>query len=227
MCFSAEASFTGSAIISAIGIASIAKAKQPTQMLFAGVPFIFGIQQLSEGVVWVTLKFGGHEWLLNEAVHLFLITALVIWPMMIPLAMWLMEKAEKRKRILLGLMMTGGILSIFYSFCLVSYDVTSQIQSFHIQYIYYFPSPLATIASGFYLVSTVAPLFVSSIRRIWLMGALIVASYFVSALFFSQYLTSVWCFFAAVISVVIFWILAEPAPMVSRIRNDDRYLFTS
>jgi len=216
MCFSAEASFTGSAIISMIGVANIVKVKKPAQMLLAGIPFIFGIQQFSEGVVWVTLKSGGHAWLLNEAVHLFLITALVIWPMMIPLAMWLMEKAEKRKRILVGLMITGGILSIFYSFCLVSYDVTSQIQSFHIQYIYYFPSPLATIASGFYLVSTVLPLFVSSIKRLWLMGALITVSYFASAIFYSQYLTSVWCFFAAVISVVIFWILNESEPKVSR-----------
>ncbi len=216
MCFSAEASFTGSAIISVIGIANIVKVKKPTQMLLAGIPFIFGIQQFSEGIVWVTLKSGGHEWLLNEAVHLFLMTALVIWPMMIPLAMWLMEKAEKRKRILVGLMMTGGILSIFYSFCLVSYDVTSQVQSLHIQYIYYFPSPLATIASGFYLVSTVLPLFVSSIKRMWLMGALIAVSYFASAIFYSQYLTSVWCFFAAVISVVIFWILNESETKVSR-----------
>jgi hypothetical protein len=31
----------------------------------------------------------------------------------------------------------------------------------------------------------------------------------VTAIFFTQYLTSVWCFFAAVISGVIFWILRD------------------
>ena len=32
----------------------------------------------------------------------------------------------------------------------------------------------------------------------------------VTAIFFFQYLTSVWCFFAAIISVVVVWILKEP-----------------
>jgi len=34
-------------------------------------------------------------------------------------------------------------------------------------------------------------------------------SYLVTIIFFSHYLTSVWCFFAALISVAIFWILSE------------------
>jgi hypothetical protein len=36
---------------------------------------------------------------------------------------------------------------------------------------------------------------------------LILFSVIVSGLFFKVYLTSVWCFFAALISVVIYWIL--------------------
>jgi hypothetical protein len=31
----------------------------------------------------------------------------------------------------------------------------------------------------------------------------------VTAIFFTEYLTSVWCFFAALISAVIFWILRD------------------
>jgi hypothetical protein len=207
MCFSAGASFAGGVVISAIGLATQGKVKKPSQRLFAVIPLIFGLQQFAEGVLWITLRSGEHAWLQNVAAYLFLITALVIWPVMIPLSMWFMEEVKTRKRILSGLIVTGGILSLFYAFCLISYNVTPQINSFHIQYVDDFPRTLVDIAFIFYLGSTIAPLFVSSVRRMWLFGILITASCIVTGILFSYYLTSVWCFFAALISVTIYWIL--------------------
>jgi hypothetical protein len=209
MCFSAGASFAGGVVISVVGVATQRKVMKPAQRLFSVIPLLFGFQQFTEGVLWITLRSGGHNWLQNAATYIFLITALVIWPVMIPLSMWFMETVKKRKHILAGLIVTGGILSIFYAFCLISYNVTPQINNFHIQYIDEFPTILVKIAFSFYLVSTVAPLFVSSIRRMWLFGIMIMVSCIVTGIFFSQYLTSVWCFFAALISVVIHWILSE------------------
>ena len=209
MCFSAGASFAGGIIISAVGVATVRTVRKPTQRLFAGIPLFFGFQQFAEGVLWVTLRSGGHDWLQNAATYIFLITAMVIWPVMIPLSMWFMEEAKKRKRILAGLVVTGGILSLFYAFCFISYNVTPQISGFHIRYVDDFPRTFVTIASFFYPVSTVAPLFVSSVRRMWLFGIVITASYLVTGIFFAQYLTSVWCFFAALISVVIYAMLRE------------------
>ncbi len=209
MCFSAGVSFAGGVVISAVGVATVRKARKPTQRLFAGIPLLFGFQQFAEGVLWVTLRSGGGDWLQNAATYIFLITALVILPVVIPLSMWFMEEVEKRKRILTGLVVTGGILSLFYVFCLISYDVTPQIDGFHIQYVDEFPRPLVDITLLFYLASTVAPLFVSSVRRMWLLGILMTVSYLVTGIFFAGYLTSVWCFFAALMSVVIYWILSE------------------
>jgi hypothetical protein len=61
--------------------------------------------------------------------------ALVIWPVMIPLSMWFMEKIDKRKKILTGLIVTGGIVSLFYAFSLISYDVrlSCQLTTFSLQ----------------------------------------------------------------------------------------------
>ena len=208
MCFSAGASFAGGIVISAVGVATVRKVGKPTQRLFAGIPLFFGFQQFAEGVLWVTLRSGGHDWLQNAATYVFLVTAMVIWPVMIPLSMWFMEEGKKRKNILAGLIVTGGLLSLFYAFCFISYDVTPRINGFHIQYVDNFPRTLVTVASFFYPAATVAPLFVSSVRRMWLFGILITISYIVTGIFFAQYLTSVWCFFAALISVVIYWILS-------------------
>jgi len=208
MCFSAEASFTGSAIISAIGVAGLTKTKKRAEILFAAIPILFGIQQCAEGVLWITLKSGGHGRLENTATYIFLVTALVIWPTMIPLSVWFMERVKRRKRILTYLIVLGGALSLFYAFCLFVYNVTPQIKSFHIQYVDEFPETLVKIAFVCYLITTIAPIFISSVKRMWLFGILIAVSCLITGIFFAQYLTSVWCFFAAIISILIYWILS-------------------
>ncbi len=207
MCFSAAASFAGAAVVSAVGVATVRKARKPNQKLFAVIPLLFGLQQFAEGALWVTLKSGGHDLLQNVATYSFLIMALVIWPVVVPLSMWFMEEVSKRKKILTGLMVTGGIVSLYYAFSLISYDVTPQINGSHIQYVDEFPETPLGIVALFYMASTVAPLFVSSVRRMWLFGIMITLSYLVTVIFFTQYLASTWCFFAALTSVMIYWIL--------------------
>ena len=207
MCFSAEASFTGSAVISAIGVAGFTRIKRRAEILFAIIPLIFGIQQCAEGVLWVTLKSGSHEGLQSTVTCIFLVTALVIWPTMIPLSIRLMETVKRRKSVLNCLVVLGGALSLLYACCLILYNVTPQIQNFHILYVDEFPCALVGIGFVCYLVVTIIPIFVSSVRRMWLFGILIAVSCLVTGIFFAQYLTSVWCFFAAIISILIFWIL--------------------
>jgi hypothetical protein len=209
MCFSAGASFAGGIVISAIGVATGRQVKKPQQRLFASIPLLFGFQQMAEGVLWVTLKSGGYERLQDLATYIFLVTALVIWPVMIPLSLWLMEEVKARKQILAGLMAAGTVLAVYYIYALTAFDVYPRINNFHIQYIDQFPLRFVDLAFGLYILSTIVPLFVSSIRRMWIFGVLIALSFLVTAVFFSYYLTSVWCFFAASISMAIYWILNE------------------
>lgn len=57
MCFSAAASFAGGVIICSIGVATLRKVDKPSQIVFASIPLFFGIQQLIEGVVWLSLTY--------------------------------------------------------------------------------------------------------------------------------------------------------------------------
>jgi hypothetical protein len=135
--------------------------------------------------------------------------ALVIWPSMIPFSVLHMEESKKRKKFLYALLLLGGILSAYYAYCLVVYNVNPVIMGFHIQYNNDFPQSLALISFIIYLIVTITPLFISSIKRTHLMGALMTLSCLITGIFFSQYLTSVWCFFAALLSGVVFWILSD------------------
>ncbi len=209
MCFSPEASFAGGIIISTIGIATILKVHKPSQIVFASIPIFFGIQQIMEGVLWLALPnpeyIGVQKWF----TYLFLIMAEVLWPMMIPFSVLMMEENKKRKRILRILLLMGVALSLYYAFCLVSFNVSPEIKSYHIQYTDDFPKSLRLVAFSIYVIASITPLFVSSIQRTRLLGILMFLSCLVTAIFFRYYLTSVWCFFAALISGVIYWILSD------------------
>ena len=54
MCFSASASFVAGVSLTAIGVATVRKAEGPAERPFAMIPLLFGIQQLTEGVIWLT-----------------------------------------------------------------------------------------------------------------------------------------------------------------------------
>jgi len=56
MCFWAGASFGASVVLSIIGTAAIMKARTIPQGLFAGIPVLFSIQQLAEGMLWLSSK---------------------------------------------------------------------------------------------------------------------------------------------------------------------------
>jgi hypothetical protein len=209
MCFSPEASFAGGIIISSIGIATITKVHKPSQLLFASIPLFFGIQQIVEGTLWLTIPNPEYISLKTTATYIFLIMADFLWPMMIPLSVWFMEEKKKRKRTLLILLILGSLLSFYYAYCLVFYHVNPEISGYHIFYRTDFPASLSMPAFIVYLIVTITPLFVSGIKRTHLLGVFMFLSCLVTAIFFTQYLTSVWCFFAALISGVIFWILRD------------------
>lgn len=209
MCFSAEASFAGGVIISAIGVATVTKVHKSSQLIFASIPLFFGVQQITEGVLWLNLPNSDYLSIQKFSTYLFLIMAEVLWPMMIPLSVLSMEKNQKKKRILGGFLVLGACLSAYYATCLVLFNVNPEIMGYHIQYHSDFPKSLALIAFAIYLAVTITPLFVSSIKKTHLLGVLMFLSCAITAIFFTQYLTSVWCFFAAIISVVIFWILRD------------------
>jgi len=207
MCFSAEASFAGGVIISAIGIATVTKVHKPSQIVFASIPLFFGVQQIVEGSLWITLPLPDYASLHRISTYIFLIMADILWPTMIPLSVLLMEEKTKRRRYLKPLLGMGILLSLYYAYCLITFTVSPEIDGYHILYNTTFPKSLSIPAFIVYLIVTITPLFISSIKRTHLMGILMFLSCLVTAIFFTQYLTSVWCFFAALLSVVIYWIL--------------------
>lgn len=209
MCFSTEASFAGGIIITAIGVATIRKVHKPSQIVFACIPLFFGIQQIAEGFLWLALQNPEYANIQKLATYSFLIMAEVFWPFMTPLAILLMEENKKRIKILRILLGMGLSVSLYFIYCLLSFNVTPEIRGYHIEYLEDYPKSLQLVVFSVYLITSIAPLFVSTIKRTYLLGILMALSCLITIIFFTQYLTSVWCFFGALISIVILWILRD------------------
>ena len=55
MCFSATGSFAVAAGLAGIGAVAVCRTKPPSHRLFAVIPLLFAIQQIAEGMVWLTM----------------------------------------------------------------------------------------------------------------------------------------------------------------------------
>jgi hypothetical protein len=209
VCFSAEASFIGGSVLTTIGILTVRKNRDPSQRMFASMSLIFGLQQIAEGFVWTSLSSGQQQPLLKFATYTFLVAALLIWPTFVPLSVRLIETDRHRQQILTFLTALGVATSLSYFAGILLYDITAQISNLHISYGVNAPLRGLKIAYFAYLAVTLLPFLVSSKRQVWLLGAVVIGSYAVAIYFYSEYLLSVWCFFAALTSVVVWWIVGE------------------
>jgi hypothetical protein len=217
MCFSAEASFGAGVIIGTVGIYSIKKAQKPNQLLFAATPLIFAFHQISEGFVWIALLNPGYQTLYAVSVSFYLAIAQVLWPFWVPLSVLLIEKEQSRKKIIIAFLIIGTIGALYLAIGLLIFPITAQIKSHHIHYDHGYLLDSDFIPVIFYFLPATIPLFVTSNKDIRILGFVILVSASVSFILFEKYFTSVWCFFAAAISI---WVLVIVKKMNKNIQME-------
>lgn len=209
MCFSTTASFVSAAILTTVGVATIKKTQSRNQFFFASIPFIFALQQFSEGFVWLSLINSNYSSLEQLSTYAFLTFALLVWPVWVPLSQYLIEKQAKRKNILFYFSALGILFSILSLIYLFSFGSKAYMTDYHIHYELRIPVAAKIIFGILYLIPTVFSNFVASTKGVFLMGVFILVSYAISRLFFNDHVLSVWCFFSALISINIYFILAR------------------
>lgn len=224
MCFSAEASFGASAAIAVIGAVAIKKAATTPQKVFAMIPVFFAIQQCMEGILWLCLSNPAYEAWAGLATYIFLFFAWIVWPVYIPLSVWLLEAKKGRKQAIGSLMFVGTVVSAILAYRLFFHDVHAEIAGYHIKYVMDREYNFGILMGIAYFVPTVISLYISSRERMMYVATTILLSFIVTMLFFSEHLISVWCFFAAVTSVATLWALygmkseAEPVAHMVRVK---------
>lgn len=172
--------------------------------MFAAIPLLFAAQQAAEGAVWLTVN-GSHPLLNRLAVSAFLAVALVIWPIWVPLSFRFVERDPKRRRILGALLWAGALVAICASLLIARFPPFVQIRGHSINYEYAGSgdAPRRLFYLVAYVVPTVVPFFVSTLRMARQLGVVLVLSLVAAVVVQRDALTSVWCFFAAILSGLI------------------------
>jgi hypothetical protein len=169
----------------------------------AAVPSLFAIQQCAEGVVWLYLNGGfQHTSISHTAQCVYLMFALLWWPIYTPLAVTLAEPVPWRRRWSLVAVIGGCCISAVELYSLFTTDVTPIVVGHSTQY-----GEGAVTARMTYGVVALLPLFITSITKLWVLGALSVTTFLIAELFLPLTFISVWCILAAVSSIVEWYVV--------------------
>jgi len=221
MCFSATACFTTGAILLPIGIYSLAKAYQGNKnyLALAAFPLLFGLQQIIEGGLWLAL-----EQRADIGVELtakgFLFFAYFLWPFFVPLAALLLETNTLRRTLFKIFSFTGFLFgaSLYVPLLLYPEWLSVMIVKGSILYqpvLIYDEIVSRTAVRVFYAIIVAVPLLFSTVATLRFFGILIFVSVAVSAAFFAYAFVSIWCFFAAILSAYVVYIIHNKTSSVT------------
>lgn len=205
MCFSAPASFVAGTALSAIGVATIRRVERRAELPLALIPLLFGMQQLVEGVLWLALVRDAPV-LQQTMTYVYSVFSHVWWPIYVPFAVGILESTPWRKRVLYGFQAAGLAVGLYLLFILVTRPVVAEIDGHHIvrHIVYLSPHFYLVPVMVLYLAATCVSSFFSSHPFVRLFGMTALVSFVVAYLFYARALVSVWCFFAAVLSIMIY-----------------------
>lgn len=202
MCFSPEADFTAGAVVAAVGVETLRRVRAPGELIVAALPLLFGIHQLVEGFVWLGLRGQVPSGLGNQAKDAYIVYAHAILPAIVPLGFMLLEPDRRLRRRLWPLVALGLLLGGYLLWQVTAYPVGAQQAGHCINYTTHTPNDVSVAV--LYVVVTCGPALMSSRRYLRWFGLVSLIGVIATALVRVDQLTSVWCVYVALVSVLIF-----------------------
>lgn len=212
MCFSSQASFIAGAALVGLGAVTLhlGWAQGRRYLPLAAFPLCFGLQQISEGVLWLSFDWPSGPSL--AAAQVFLFFAYLVWPVLVPLASAAIEPQVARRRVFHRICAMGVALGLLLYLPVLIWPSAVQISlvehSIHYVTPTVYPSPgMNVLGRLIYAAIICLPLVLSSHPALRGFGWLVLASVVLGFAFASHAFTSIWCFLAAVLSAYILVVL--------------------
>jgi hypothetical protein len=206
MCFSATASFTAAGILLPAGLVSVRKAYQTDRRYVALclLPFLFGLQQLFEGMVWTSGQAGDQEAVTRYSIA-YMFFSWLAWPVWIPVATYFLEP-DHRKPFYLAFIVVGSILGAGQFLPYFMHQGWLSVTFLPMAVVYggveLFDFILARpLTYMIYVAVVILPLLVSSKPEARIFGVLIALVLVVTYTFFEFAYISVFCFGGALMSL--------------------------
>lgn len=207
MCFGPVASFTASGILVSIGTAVLRNVRSKKEILFAAFPILFALQQGIEGVLWLVIKNGKPAALINGLAFIYLTIAYSVWPVLCPVSVYAIEYDQKRRKTLRLLILLGLSTSFYLFFSIIANPIHVTMLSCSLRYDTYIVG--AHLFTGVYVAAVILPYFFSSHRAILVFGIPNLIFCIITYVFYNIVFISVWCFFAAILSLTLYFFLRK------------------
>lgn len=202
MCFSPTGDLVGGAVVVAIGVDACLHVKRRSEYVaIAALPIVLGLHQIDETFVWWWLQ--GHVGIGvgHVAMWIYLIFAMVVLPTAVPLMGILFEPTPRRRwRIAPFVVLGAGVSIVLLEAMLVGHP-SVRLGTYHLAYSIGLRHGVAVI--GLYIVATCGSLLVSGFRPVVWFGLMNLVAVIVLALLCASGFTSLWCFYAALVSAAI------------------------
>jgi hypothetical protein len=201
VCYSPQASFVAAAALAPVGVATLRSVRRREELVIGALPLLFAVHQSVEGLVWLGLEGRVSDALLDLAMRVYLLFAQVALPVLVPVGMLLLEPDRARRRWLAALVALGAVVAARLLWVVTAHPVGAQALDHAIAYdtdVHF-----GYLVAAGYVAATCGPALLSSRRGLRWFGVANLAGLSLAA--FSAYsaVTSVWCFYAALVSVFI------------------------
>lgn len=115
------------------------------------------------------------------------------------------------------MLIIGILVSAALGYGLLKYPVDAGMRNYHIGYFLDVPAQYRLIPGLLYFIPTVFPAFVTSAKYMRSFGIAILASNLVTKIFFPGNVISVWCYFAAILTISVVVILKNQVNISEKI----------
>ena len=201
MCFSAAANFTGSAVLGAIGIATVSEVKHRRELLFASLPLWFAVHQFTEGFVWLGLDGHLSKAVAHDAGAAFMLYAQGLLPFLIPVSVLLFEPTPERRRFMMPFAALGACLTLYILWALAAFPTQVTVERNSIVYLN--AATQHRSIALFYVLVTCGSLFFSKVKTMVWFGVANLSILLLTMAVKEYAFTSVWCAYAALASLII------------------------
>jgi hypothetical protein len=201
MCFSPEADFAAGAVIAAVGVQTLRRVHTSRELIIGSLPLLFGAHQLVEGFVWLGLDGQVSSTVGRTATEAYIVYAHAVLPAIVPLGFVLLEPDRRRARWLWPLAGLGMLLGAYLLWQVTAYPVGAQEQAHCIDYATHTPNDY--VIAVLYVAVTCGPALLSSRPYLRWFGLLSLLGVIATAIVRVDELTSLWCVYAAFVSLLI------------------------
>jgi len=205
--FFAILNFTLSGAIAIVGILTLRKVSTPNEVVFASLPLLFALHQFTQGFVWLGMYHLIEPRALHMAEDIFVFYAQGFLQFLVPFALWLIEPAGIRKSLIGILTIIGALLMIYTMWGLSVQPTSVSIENNALAYLNPWTDKLWVAL--IYVLTTCGSLILSSSIAIQLFGWLNLIGLTIIYLLKPYAFTSVWCLYAAAISVLLYFYFVE------------------